>query len=81
MDNYSEDDEDSYSSEQEASDDAVQAQVSYYRFLWRPVSEQTLLWKGTVINVKVADGLKPCCRTCMTRTMMCSENQRSHGGK
>lgn len=31
MDNYSEDDDDSYSSEQEASDDAVQAQV-------RPVS-------------------------------------------
>lgn len=27
MDNYSEDDDDSYSSEQEASDDAVQAQV------------------------------------------------------
>lgn len=28
MDNYSEDDDESYSSEQEASDDAVQAQVS-----------------------------------------------------
>ena len=28
MDNYSEDDDDSYSSEQEASDDAAQAQVS-----------------------------------------------------
>lgn len=27
MDNYSEDDDDSYSSEQEASDDAVQGQV------------------------------------------------------
>lgn len=38
MDNYSEEDDDSYSSEQEASDDAVHGQVSARKYLNRSKS-------------------------------------------